>query len=118
MLLYLKSLHFLAAKFRIEFKIALFTQCLHGYAPTYLKNLINSRSFSARYSLRVNDDNWLRQAVTSLNFARSQSMLLFASPNVWNSSLLSLRRIETLSIFKKRLKAYYFNFAFQDVTTV
>ena len=118
MLLYLKSLHFLAVKFRSEFKIALLTQCLHGYAPTYLKNLINSRSFSARYSLRVNDDNWLRQAATSLNFARYQSMLWYASPKVWNSSLLSLRRIETLSIFKKRLKAYYFNLAFQDVTTI
>ena len=72
MLPYLKSLHFLPVKFRIEFKIALLThKCLHGYAPTYLKNLINSRSVSERYSLRVNDDNWLLQTVTSLNFARS-----------------------------------------------
>ena len=68
---YLKSLHFLSVKFRIEFKIALLThKCLHGYAPTYLKNLINSRSVSGRYSLRVNDDNWLLQTVTNLNFAR------------------------------------------------
>ena len=74
MLPYLKSLHFLPVKFRIEFKIALIThKCLHGYAPTYLKNLINSCSVSERYSLRVNDDNWLLQTVTSLNFARSQS---------------------------------------------
>ena len=51
MLPYLKSLHFLPVKFRIEFKIALLThKCLHGYAPTYLKNLINSRSVSERYS--------------------------------------------------------------------
>ena len=49
MLSYLKSLHFLPVKFRIEFKIALLThKCLHGYAPTYLKNLINSRSVSER----------------------------------------------------------------------
>ena len=34
-------------------------KCLHGYAPAYLKNLINSHSVSARYTLRVNDDNWL-----------------------------------------------------------
>ena len=70
MLPYLKSLHFLPVKYRIEFKIALLThKCLHGYAPTYLKNLINSRSVSERYSLRVIDDNWLLQTVTSLNFA-------------------------------------------------
>ena len=119
MLPYLKSLHFLPVKFRIEFKIALLThKCLHGYAPTYLKNLINSRSVSERYSLRVNDDNWLLQTVTSSNFARSQSMFLRASPKVWNSLPLSLREIETLSLFKKRLKAYYFNLALEDITTV
>ena len=54
MLPYLKRLHFLPVKFRIKFKIALLThKCLHGYASTYLKNLINSRSVLARYSLRV-----------------------------------------------------------------
>ena len=85
MLPYLKSLHFLLVKFRIEFKFDLLThKCLHGYAPAYLKNLINFRSVSVRYSLRVNDDNWLLQTVTSLNFARSQSMFSYASPKVWN----------------------------------
>ena len=45
MLPYLKRLHFLPVKFRIEFKIALLThKCLHGYAPTYLKNF-NQLSF-------------------------------------------------------------------------
>ena len=58
MLSYRKSLHFLPVKFRIEFKIALLThKYLHGYAPTFLKNLIYSRAVSARYSLRGNDDN-------------------------------------------------------------
>ena len=84
-------------------------KCLHGYAPTYLKNLIHSRSVSARYTLRVNDDNWLLQTVTSLNFARSQSMFLYTSPKVWNSLPLSLREIESLYLFKKRIKAYYLN---------
>ena len=58
MLPYLKSLHFLPVKFRIEFKIVLLThKCLHGYAPTYLKNLINSRSVSERYSLLYDCNN-------------------------------------------------------------
>ena len=119
MLPYQKNLDFLPVKFRIEFKIALLThKCLYGYAPTYLKNLINSRSVSARYSLRINDDNWLLQTVTSLNFARSQSMFSYASTKVWNSLPLSLREIETLYFFKKRLKAYYFSLAFEDIITV
>ena len=87
-------------------------------APTYLKNLINSRSVSARYTSRVNDDNWLLQTVTSLNFARSQSMFLYASPKVWNSLPLSLCEIETQYFFKKRLKTYYFNLTFEVITTV
>ena len=63
---YSKSLHFLLVKFRIEFKSAFLThKCLHGYAPTYFQNLIYSRSVLTRYSLRVNDDNWLLQTVTS-----------------------------------------------------
>ena len=119
MLPYLKSLHFLPVKLRIEFKIALLTQqCLHEYAPTYLKNLINSRSVSVRYSLRFNDDNWLFQTVTSINFARSQSLFSYSSPKEWNSLPLSLREIETLYFFKKSLKSYYFNFAFEDISTV
>ena len=96
---YLKRLHFLPV--RIEFKIALLThKCLHGYVPTFLKNLISSSAVSIRYSLRVNDDNWLLQTVTSFHFPRSQSMFLYASPKVWNSLPLSLRQIETLYLFK------------------
>ena len=89
---YLKSLYFLPVKFRIKFKIALLThRCLHGYAPTCLKNLINSCSVSAS----VNDNNWLLQTVTSYNFARSQSMFSCASFIKWNSMPLYLREIET-----------------------
>ena len=95
-------------------------KCLHGYAPTgtYLKNLINSHSVSARYSLRANDDNWLHQMVTSLNLTRSQFMFLYASPKVWNLLPLSLHQIETLYLFNKHLKAYYLNLTFEDITTV
>ena len=46
------------------------------------------------------------------------SMFSCASPKAWNSLPLSLREIETLSLFKKRLKAFYFNLAFEDITTV
>ena len=41
----------------------------------------NSRSVLVRYSLRINDDDWLFQTVTSLNFARSQSIFSYAK--IW-----------------------------------
>ena len=91
--------------------------CLHGYAPTYLKNLFNSHFVLTRYTLRVNVDNWLLQTVTSLNFARSQSMFLYASSKIRNSLPLSLREIKTVYFFKQRLKAYYLNLTFEDITT-
>ena len=106
----------LPVKFRIELKIDLLThKCQRGYAATYL---INSLSVSATCNLRVNDDNWLLQTLASYTFARSQSMFLYASPKVWNSLPLSMLEIESLSLVKKRLKAYYFNLAFEEVITV
>ena len=79
------------------------------YAPasTYLKNLINSSSVSASYSLRVNDDNWLLQTVISFNFARSQFIFLYTSPNVWNSLPLSLGEI-TFDPFQETSKSILF----------
>ena len=62
------------------------------------------------------DDYWPLQTVTSLNFARSQSMFSYATPKVWNWLPLSLREIANLSLFKKRLKAFYFSLVFEDIT--
>ena len=81
-------------------------KCLHGYAPTFEKFNQLSFGFGKLYTLLVNDDNWLLQTATTLNFAKSQSMFSYASPKVWNLLPLSLREIETLYLFKKCLKAY------------
>ena len=45
-------------------------------------------------------------------------MFSYASPKIWISLPLSLREMETLYLFKKPPKAYYFNLAFEDITTV
>ena len=45
-------------------------------------------------------------------------MFSYASPKVRNLLPLSLREIETLSRFKERLRALWFNLAFEDVSTV
>ena len=119
MLPFLKQLHILPVKFRIEFKIALLThKCLHGNAPSYLKELICVRSSSNRYCLRANDDKWFLQTLSNLNFIRSKSMFSFAAPKVWNSLPLSLREIDSVSIFKAHLKSHFFSIAFADVATV
>ena len=119
MLPFLKRLHILPVKFRIEFKIALLThKCLHGNAPTYLKELICARPASTRYCLRVNDDKWLLQTLPYPNLVKSKSMFSFAAPKIWNSLPFSLRETSSVSLFKSRLKSYFFNIAFEDVANV
>ena len=78
-------------------------KCLHGYAPTYLKNLINSQSVLTRYSLCVNDDNWLLQTVTSSNFARSQSMFSYASPKIIMKFIATILREIKLCTFSRNV---------------
>ena len=82
-------------------------KCPHGYSPTSLIYLFTSRSVSTRYSLRVMMIHWLLQTATNLNFASYVSMFSYASPKVWNALPVFLREIETMSLFKNPLKAYF-----------
>ena len=53
MLPYLKKLHFLPIKYRINFKIAMLTfKCLHGSSPQYLRDLVSRKLPSDKYNLR------------------------------------------------------------------
>ena len=52
---YLKELHWLSVKFRIEFKITILTfQAIHGLAPKYLCELVRIKERST-YHLRSNE---------------------------------------------------------------
>ena len=116
MLPFLKRLHILPIKFRIEFKIALLThKCLHGNAPAYLRKLICPLYC---YCLRVNNDKWLLQTMPHPSLVKSKSMFSFAAPKIWNCLPLSLREISSVSLFKTHLKSYFFNIAFEDVASI
>ena len=121
MLPFLKRLHILSIKFRIEFKIALLThKCLHGNAPAYLRKLICPRFASTRYCMRVNNNKWLLQTMPhpSLVKCKSTGMFSLAASKIWNSLPLSLREISSVSLFKTHLKSYFFNIAFEDVASI
>ena len=98
MLPYLKRLHILPIKFRIEFKIALLThKCLHGNAPAYLRKLICPRFASTRYCLRVNNDKWLLQTMSHPSLVKSKSMFSFAAQKF---GILCLCRCVKLAVFR------------------
>ena len=116
---FLKRLHILPIKFRIEFKIALLThKCLHGNAPAYLRKLICPRSASTRYCLHVNNDKWLPQTMPHPSLVKSKSMFSFAAPKIWNFLPLPLREVSSVSFFKTHLKSRFFNIAFEDVAGI
>ncbi len=80
----LKELHWLPVKYRIEFKILTLTfQAIHGFAPDYLRDLIQIRELP-NYNLRTSNEILL--VVPSLNSSNSigDRSFKFAAPKLWN----------------------------------
>ena len=69
MLPFLKKLHFLPIRYRINFKIALLVfKCLKHCAPGYLQQLVAPRKPSAAYNFRSNCDMLLLETTGQLNY--------------------------------------------------
>ena len=119
MLPYLKSLHILLVKFRILFKIALLTfKCRRGTSPLNLQDLSVPLTVSCSYNLRVTDDQFLLKQPGDLNYKKSEAMFSYASCQVYNSFPRCLREIDSEIFFKKQLKCYYFDIAFEGINDI
>ena len=119
MLPFLKKLHFLPKKYRINFKIALLVfKCLKHCAPGYLQELIVLHKPSAAYDFRRNCDLLLLEKTSQLNYNKSESIFSHASVTVWNDLPLDIRESSSISSFKTKLKTHYFNMAFIDVPDI
>ena len=119
MLPFLKKLHFLPIKYRINFKIALLVfKCLKHCAPGYLQELIVLHKPSAAYDFRRNCDLLLLEKTSQLNYNKSESIFSHASVTVWNDLPLDIRESSSISSFKTKLKTHYFNMAFIDVPDI
>ena len=104
---FLKREHWLPVKKRVEYKIHLLVfKALNGSAPSYLSEMLSTES-NDRYELRSNDDP------TSLAGTKTQTTFgdrafCVAGPRLWNTLPVSIRNIETVNVFKSRLKTYLF----------
>ena len=79
------NLHWLPIRFRINFKIAMFAfKCIHGQAPSYLKNLIAIKK-STRYNLRSNSVLQLQDNSTKTKKTLGDRAFTHAAARVWNS---------------------------------
>lgn len=102
----LKFLHWLPISARIEYKVSLLThQCIHGNAPTDLKELLTPQ-ISAR-SLRSTNTHRLHPPRTT-TCTIGYRVFCVATPRLWNALPEHLRKIIFLKIylFKKFFNVY------------
>ena len=107
----LRQLHWLPISQRIAYKILLLTfKALHGLAPQYISKLIKLQVTDR--STRQTDTNRLHQPVMRAPTFGDRAFVS-AAPSLWNRLPVSVRKIETLTSFKKELKTFLFKNAYK-----
>ena len=108
----LYQLHWLPVRHRVHFKILILTfKAIHGLAPKYIIELINIKPRSI-YNLRSNQSLLLDPPKGKMLVTLGDRSFSAAAPYLWNSLPADLRDIQSLAIFKCKLKTYLFRAAF------
>ena len=113
----LYQLHWLPVQHRVHFKILILTfKAIHGLAPKYIIELINIKPRSI-YNLRSNQSSLLDPPKGKMLFTLGDKSFSAAAPYLWNSLPSELRDIQSLAIFKCKLKTSRFiSCSFYNVT--
>ncbi len=107
----LKSLHWLPVSFRIVYKVSLFThQCIHGDAPSYLKELLTPQS--SNRMLRSASSYLLKTPRTKLRTMGDRAFCSSAL-SLWNALPVHLWTPQPVKAFKRGLKTYLLSKAFE-----
>ena len=106
----LSTLHWLPVSFRIDFKALLFVyKALHGLAPPYIKDSIKlytpPRTLRSTTALLLDVPKGPHKTIGKASF-------WVYGPKLWNTLPRELKKANSLSIFKSKLKTYLFNKAF------
>ena len=113
---YLKRLHILPVIYRIKFKASsLAYKVTRGTAPSYLNDKLKMFRPSSNTLLRdgCGRDKWMFESNVSVH----KSSTLIAKLIVeWNQLPLNIRKLTSFDIFKSKLKAFYFEQAFGNIT--
>ena len=106
----LKQLHWLPVAQRIKFKILLLTyKALKDCAPSYIKDLL--QPYVPTRCLRSASHNLLKKPRYNLQSFGARAFSV-AAPTLWNSLPLELRNVDSINVFKSKLKALLFREAF------
>ena len=93
----LKELHWLPVRKRIDFKILLLAyKCLHGTAPSYLRELL--KEYVPPRTLRLTSKNLLCEARTNMKTYGNRSFSACA-PKLWNQLHDNIRAAVSVAIF-------------------
>ena len=106
----LKELHWLPVSFRVQYKLLLLTyKALNGLAPPYISDLL--QPYQPVRTLRSMNDNLLTTIPYQCKSYGGRSFAVKA-PILWNALPSHMRQITSVPIFKKCLKTYLFQTAF------
>ena len=112
---FLIQLHWLPIKARIEFKICLLVfKILKFGQPKYLYELIDlSSSNELEINLRSNDDPFRLEEPRSVrNQLFGDRSFKYIAPRLYNLLPFEVKKLESVDLFKKKLKTYFFTKAF------
>jgi len=108
----LRNLHWLQSPERIDFKLAVLAyRCLHGLAPRYLSDYIQSVAVSNRRRLWPLSSSQIVIRRTRLSTVGDRAFSV-AESRLWNSLPTDATSASTLSVFRNRLKTYLFSQSF------
>ena len=95
---------------RIEFNILLLTyKCLHGTAPSYLREMLIE--YVPSWTLRATSNNLLCEPRTNIKSYGDRSFSACA-PKLWNQHPNNIRAAGSVAIFKWQLKTHLFKDVF------
>ena len=83
-------------------------------APEYLKDLISLRE-AKRINMRMYNDFYLLKSPKPPRLSRTEAAFMYIGPKLWNELPNFIRCMTELEIFKKSLKTYYFEIAFNGI---
>ena len=109
----LYNLHWLPVKYRIWFKIILFVfKSIQKCLPMYICNLVKLCEYS--YSLRSSCQFKLHVPRCKSSNTFGERAFMVAGPQLWNQLPGHIRCQDTMSGFKRQLKTFLFNKAFNE----
>ena len=103
----LDKLHWLRVTERIEYKILLLVyKCLHDAAPSYLQELLTPHT--PVRTLRSCDRLLLKKPKTKM-ISYGDRAFAAAAPTLWNNLPYEVRASQSIPVFKRNLKTYFFS---------